>query len=225
MWILLLFRVGLELLSCPLVGRFGTLLGLNSPDCIVDGTISVWLCHLLEFIICFYFGFLRISCTACFFWYIDLAVVKMTCCYAELVHRFLVLRIGRYPFNYNPIWALMIISSKVWVVGSEASSSIGLVNFSYIEICCVLLFDALLRLISFVVKFNGFERLIRIYDYLSCSLILVLSLFDFLALPFISLQCAWAMLLVFHKFFIQVYPFSGSKTVEIGNFNDFLSNI
>ena len=32
MWILLLFRVGLEFLSCPLVGRFDTLLGLNSPD-------------------------------------------------------------------------------------------------------------------------------------------------------------------------------------------------
>lgn len=176
MWTLLLFRVGLEFLSCPLMGRFGTLLGLNSPKWIVDATISIWLCHILEFIFCFCLGFIGINCTTCFFWYVDRAVVNMTCCYAELVHRFPVLRIGIHPFNYNPPWALMIIGSKVWVMESEPSSSICLVIFSYIEVCCVLLFDALLRLISFILKFNGFERLIMIYDYLSSSLILVLSL-------------------------------------------------
>jgi len=114
----------------------------------------------------------------------------------------------------------MIIGSKVWVVGS-----VCLVIFSYIEVCCVLAFDTLLRLISFIVKLNGFERLMRIYDYLSCSLILVLSLSDFRSLPFISLQCTWAMLLVFRLFFFRVYLFSCSMTVEIGNFNDFLFNI
>ena len=62
MWMLLLFRVGLAFLSCPLVGRFGTLLGLNSLDWIVNATISVWLAlSSIEIYILFLLGFYQNS--------------------------------------------------------------------------------------------------------------------------------------------------------------------